>query len=160
LKKTRLFLKIEKWRFFQKRELKFILFLKDLVLFCIRTWITSLYLCLLLFGLFFLFLGQLILIDCCELDQTQHGCRIDNGQCMCAFGCKAEFRYATRKECQDALKGRSSDICSGRAPCLNHGTCIQISQMPGYKCRCEGTGYWGSRCQRCKFQKTKKTMFI
>uniref|UniRef100_A0A2M4D0G1 Putative secreted protein n=1 Tax=Anopheles darlingi TaxID=43151 RepID=A0A2M4D0G1_ANODA len=40
----------------------------------------------------------------CELDQTQHGCRIDNGQCTCAFGCKSEFRYATRKECQDALK--------------------------------------------------------
>ncbi|XP_037043890.1 protein crumbs-like [Bradysia coprophila] len=83
----------------------------------------------------------------CELDQTQHGCRIDNGQCTCSYGCRSEFRYATKRECQDALKGRTSDICS-RAPCMNNGHCIQVSQMPGYKCRCEGTGYWGSRCQR------------
>lgn len=106
----------------------------------------------------------------CELDQTQHGCRIDNGACTCAYGCRSDFRYATRKECQDALKviavrrstphqfliffpvvwtaqGRSSDIC-GRAPCLNNGRCIQISKMPNYTCQCDGTGYWGSRCQR------------
>lgn len=44
-------------------------------------------------------------------------------------------------------QGRSSDVC-GRRPCMNSGTCIQISQTPGYRCRCEGTGYWGSRCQR------------
>uniref|UniRef100_A0A182QYN4 EGF-like domain-containing protein n=1 Tax=Anopheles farauti TaxID=69004 RepID=A0A182QYN4_9DIPT len=110
----------------------------------------------------------------CELDQTQHGCRIDNGQCTCAFGCKSEFRYATKKECQDALKvrnqseayhsdaklwssltvielyyfefqGRSSDICN-RQPCMHGGACTQVSTMPQYKCRCEGTGYWGPRC--------------
>lgn len=28
-------------------------------------------------------------------------------------------------------KGRSNDVCS-RQPCLNGGSCIQISQMPGY----------------------------
>lgn len=44
-------------------------------------------------------------------------------------------------------QGRSGDVC-GRRPCMNSGTCIQISQTPGYRCRCEGTGYWGSRCQR------------
>uniref|UniRef100_A0A182N205 EGF-like domain-containing protein n=1 Tax=Anopheles dirus TaxID=7168 RepID=A0A182N205_9DIPT len=110
----------------------------------------------------------------CDLDQTQHGCRIDNGQCTCAFGCKSEFRYATRKECQDALKvryqsgatrsydrvesdravlfrfqGRSSDICN-RQPCMNGGTCTQVTTMPQYKCRCEGTGYWGNRCHRMR----------
>lgn len=42
--------------------------------------------------------------EACELDQTQHGCRIDNGACTCAYGCRSEFRYLTRKECQDALK--------------------------------------------------------
>ncbi|XP_052860177.1 protein crumbs-like isoform X2 [Anopheles cruzii] len=83
----------------------------------------------------------------CDLDQTQHGCRIDNGQCTCAFGCISEFRYATRKECQDALKGRTNDICS-RKPCMNGGSCTQVTAMPQYKCRCDGTGYWGNRCHR------------
>lgn len=40
----------------------------------------------------------------CDLDQAQNGCRIDNGACSCSYGCKSEFRYATRKECTDALK--------------------------------------------------------
>lgn len=95
----------------------------------------------------FTFAGLIYFTQACELDQTQHGCRIDNGQCTCAFGCKSEFRYATRKECQDSLKGRSNDICS-RQPCLNGGSCTQVSAMPQYKCSCEGTGYWGNRCQR------------
>lgn len=100
-------------------------------------------------GIVFIFTiaGLTYYTHACELDQTQYGCRIDNGQCTCAFGCKSEFRYATRKECQDALKGRSGDICS-RAPCLNNGSCTQVTAMPQYKCRCEGTGYWGTRCQR------------
>ncbi|CAD7083391.1 unnamed protein product [Hermetia illucens] len=83
----------------------------------------------------------------CELDQTHNGCRIENRGCTCAFGCKSDYRYATRQECEDALMGTSDDIC-GRRPCLHGGSCIQISQKPGYKCRCEGTGFWGSRCQR------------
>lgn len=45
------------------------------------------------------------------------------------------------------MKGRSGDVC-GREPCLHGGGCIQVSVTPGYKCRCEGTGYWGMRCQR------------
>lgn len=44
-------------------------------------------------------------------------------------------------------KGRSNDLCS-RGPCLHRGVCIQITQTPGYRCRCEGTGYFGNRCQR------------
>lgn len=43
-------------------------------------------------------------VSACEMDQTQYGCRIDNGQCTCAYGCRSEFRYKTKKECQDALK--------------------------------------------------------
>lgn len=113
-------------------------------------------------------------ISACDLDQAWNGCRIDNGACTCQFGCKSEFRYQTRKECFDALKvlvvfvflfsyfflisnnwnefliefqGRSSDSC-GSEPCQNKGNCIQISQSPGYRCRCEGTGFWGNRCQR------------
>lgn len=102
-----------------------------------------------IFGALFIFTvaGLAYITHACELDQTQHGCRIDNGQCTCAFGCKSEFRYATRKECQDALKGRSNDVCS-RQPCMNGGHCSQVSTVQQYKCRCEGTGYWGQRCQR------------
>uniref|UniRef100_A0A8D8NZV8 (northern house mosquito) hypothetical protein n=1 Tax=Culex pipiens TaxID=7175 RepID=A0A8D8NZV8_CULPI len=102
-----------------------------------------------IFGALFIFsiAGLAYIANACELDQTQHGCRIDNGQCTCAFGCKSEFRYATRKECQDALKGRSNDVCS-RQPCMNGGHCSQVSTVQQYKCRCEGTGYWGQRCQR------------
>lgn len=41
----------------------------------------------------------------CELEsQTQHGCKIENSQCVCGFGCISEYRYTTRRECQDALK--------------------------------------------------------
>lgn len=43
-------------------------------------------------------------VSACEMDQTQYGCRIDNGACTCAYGCRSEFRYKTKKECQDALK--------------------------------------------------------
>lgn len=42
--------------------------------------------------------------EACDLDQAQHGCRIDNGACSCAYGCKSEYRYATLRECTDALK--------------------------------------------------------
>lgn len=31
---------------------------------------------------------------------------------------------------------------------MHGGSCIQISQQPGFKCRCEGTGYFGLRCNR------------
>ncbi|CAO1320750.1 unnamed protein product [Diamesa tonsa] len=99
-------------------------------------------------GIAKVFVAFFVNVESCELlTETQNGCKIENGQCVCSFGCKSEFRYSTKRECSDALKGRSNDSCS-RTPCLNYGTCIQISQMPGYKCRCEGTGYWGNRCQR------------
>lgn len=87
-------------------------------------------------------------VSACEMDQTHYGCRIDNGLCTCAYGCRSEFRYKTKRECQDALKGRGNNVCV-TSPC-QHGSCTQISQMPGYKCRCEGTGFYGNRCQiRC-----------
>lgn len=43
-------------------------------------------------------------VNACDLDQAQHGCRIDNGACSCAYGCKSEYRYANLRECTDALK--------------------------------------------------------
>ncbi|XP_055310185.1 protein crumbs-like [Sitodiplosis mosellana] len=94
----------------------------------------------------------LLRVNACELDQTQHGCRIDNGACSCSYGCKSEFRYANLKECNDALKGRSNNVCV-REPCQHGGVCIQISQSPGYRCSCVGTGYHGGRChQKCPSQ--------
>lgn len=44
------------------------------------------------------------LVNACDLDQTQSGCRIDNGACSCSYGCKSEYRYKSLKECMDALK--------------------------------------------------------
>ncbi|KAI4470672.1 egf-like domain [Holotrichia oblita] len=43
--------------------------------------------------------------------------------------------------------GKRSDSCHP-SPCQHGGSCIQISQPPGFRCRCEGTGYFGARCNR------------
>lgn len=48
------------------------------------------------------------------------------------------------------FSGRKRDICKTNNPCMHSGTCIQISPQPGFKCRCEGTGYFGLRCNRRK----------
>ena len=47
---------------------------------------------------------------CDVLTEAHHGCKIDNSQCICSFGCKSEFRYKTKKECTDALKVRIERI--------------------------------------------------
>ncbi|XP_011877077.1 PREDICTED: zinc metalloproteinase nas-37-like isoform X2 [Vollenhovia emeryi] len=83
----------------------------------------------------------------CELDQMRYGCRIYNAQCSCGYGCKAEYRYDNNDDCKLALKGRRSDICSRSKPCMNEGSCSQISSEPGFKCRCEGTGFYGTYCE-------------
>jgi hypothetical protein len=41
---------------------------------------------------------------CDALTEAHNGCKIENSQCLCGFGCKSEFRYKTKKECTDALK--------------------------------------------------------
>lgn len=84
----------------------------------------------------------------CDIDQTKHGCLIKNLTCTCGAGCISDYRYDTIQECQSALKGKKRDICKTHNPCMRNGTCIQISQHPGYRCRCEGTGYFGARCSR------------
>lgn len=44
-------------------------------------------------------------INACDvLSEAHNGCKIENSQCICSFGCKSEFRYRTKKECTDALK--------------------------------------------------------
>ncbi|KAJ9598360.1 hypothetical protein L9F63_010956, partial [Diploptera punctata] len=82
----------------------------------------------------------------CDQDQTRQGCRIQNGICLCGIGCYSEYRYTTKEECRKALRGSRRDVCQ-RNPCQNRGACIQTSFEPGYRCRCEGTGYYGNRCQ-------------
>ncbi|KAL2747740.1 multiple epidermal growth factor-like domains protein 6 [Vespula maculifrons] len=78
----------------------------------------------------------------------RYGCRIYNAQCSCGYGCKAEYRYDTNEDCKLALRGRLNDICYRSNPCLHGGSCSQISPNPGFKCRCEGTGYYGTRCEK------------
>ncbi|XP_066994954.1 protein crumbs homolog 2 [Anabrus simplex] len=101
-------------------------------------------------NIFFL-LVVIVLVVCpttweCEVSQTRHGCRIQSGQCLCGVGCYSEYRYTTKDECWKALKGRRYDVCQ-ESPCLHGGTCSQTSFEPGYRCRCEGSGYYGDRCQ-------------
>ncbi|XP_060521191.1 protein crumbs-like [Cylas formicarius] len=93
------------------------------------------------------FLGVKFCISC-ENGQTKQGCLIRNLVCSCGIGCVSDYRYDTIHECQNALRGKKKDICKLNNPCQHGGTCIQISQQPGYKCRCEGTGYFGMRCNR------------
>ncbi|KAK0180797.1 hypothetical protein PV327_003142 [Microctonus hyperodae] len=87
-------------------------------------------------------------MDACEMDQTQSGCRIFNAECSCGYGCKSEYRYLSMNDCKLALKGRRSNKCNEPNPCKHHGICLQISQSPGFKCRCEGTRYYGPSCER------------
>ncbi|XP_066151145.1 protein cueball-like [Euwallacea fornicatus] len=84
----------------------------------------------------------------CETGQAKQGCLIRNSACSCGYGCISDYRYDNIQECQAALKGKKKDICKTNNPCMHGGTCIQISQQPGYKCRCEGTGFFGMRCNR------------
>ena len=88
------------------------------------------------------------LSQACDLDQMQYGCRIYNAQCRCGYGCSAEYRYNNNEDCKEALRGRRGDICYRSKPCMNGGSCLQISSEPGFKCRCEGTGYYGSHCDK------------
>lgn len=47
---------------------------------------------------------HLVARSCDVLSEAHHGCKIENSQCICSFGCKSEFRYTTKRECTDALK--------------------------------------------------------
>lgn len=97
----------------------------------------------------------LVLIACtveysteCEIKQ---GCLIRNLVCSCGLGCASDYRYDSMQECQASLRGKKNDLCKTNNPCLHDGTCIQISQSPGFKCRCEGTGFYGMTCNKGQF---------
>ncbi|KAL7291163.1 multiple epidermal growth factor-like domains protein 6 [Trichogramma pretiosum] len=87
-------------------------------------------------------------IEACEVEKMGNGCRITSGQCACGYGCKSEYRYATLEECKLALNGRRRNACHSQTRCLHGGTCLQITANPEYKCLCEGTGYFGYRCEK------------
>lgn len=48
--------------------------------------------------------------------------------------------------------GQRRNQC-GETPCMHGGACSQTTMDPGYKCRCEGTGYYGPRCQHGEYLK-------
>ncbi|XP_068632884.1 cubilin-like [Battus philenor] len=85
-------------------------------------------------------------VESCEPNQTQNGCKIYGTTCTCGFGCKTEYIYRTRRACLSALRERNSNVCY-RQPCVR-GICIQTAQDPGFACKCEGTGYYGQRCEK------------
>ncbi|XP_022919859.1 neurogenic locus notch homolog protein 3-like [Onthophagus taurus] len=84
----------------------------------------------------------------CDTSQKRLGCRIQGKRCTCdEFSCTSEYRYSSFEECDSALRGKRADICHPN-PCMHGGSCIQVAQQPGFKCRCEGTGFYGERCNR------------
>ncbi|XP_019870525.1 protein crumbs [Aethina tumida] len=95
----------------------------------------------------FILIGLLV-CEACEVGQARMGCIIRNQVCACGLGCQSEYVYNSMQECQDSLRGKKKDICTINNPCLHGGVCTQTTQRPGYKCRCEGTGYFGVRCSR------------
>lgn len=44
--------------------------------------------------------------DGCDLDQVVRGCKIQQRQCICGIGCRSEYRYRSREECRNNLKGK------------------------------------------------------
>ncbi|XP_034255933.1 neurogenic locus notch homolog protein 4-like [Thrips palmi] len=82
----------------------------------------------------------------CDVGQHQAGCRIHVGMCVCGIGCRNEYQYSDKEECMKALKGQRLNQC-GETPCKHGGACSQTTMDPGFKCRCEGTGFYGPRCQ-------------
>ncbi|CAK1554749.1 unnamed protein product [Leptosia nina] len=94
----------------------------------------------------------------CEPNQTQNGCKIYGTSCTCGYGCKTEYIYKTRRACLNALRERSSNVCV-RMPCLR-GICIQTTQDPGFTCKCEGTGFYGQRCEKaCPTDQSRGLVF-
>ncbi|XP_023949054.2 cubilin [Bicyclus anynana] len=87
-----------------------------------------------------------VIVQACEPNQTQHGCKIYGNACSCGYGCKTDFIYKSRRICLNALRERSANVCS-RTPCLR-GICSQTTQDPGFTCKCEGSGYYGQRCEK------------
>ncbi len=50
--------------------------------------------------------------NCCTDSELAHGCRVEKSditaslECLCGVGCKKEFPYKSRTECEAALKSR------------------------------------------------------
>jgi hypothetical protein len=85
----------------------------------------------------------------CPTDRLRQGCRLQDGYCLCGFGCDSDYRYHNRNECITALRGEGRDACS-RNPCRNGGHCTQKTEKPWFTCHCAGTGYHGVKCEtRC-----------
>ena len=89
-------------------------------------------------------------------------------ECVCGMGCRRDFPFQSRNECEIQLNGeseglstkinlscfsiagsRGADVCS-TAPCSHGGQCIQL-KYGGYRCDCTGTGYHGQYCSKSKY---------
>ncbi|KAK8396284.1 hypothetical protein O3P69_005375 [Scylla paramamosain] len=102
--------------------------------------------------LFILLVGVLLpplmsVVGACEPEQLVQGCRLEEGACVCGLGCDTVFRFATREQCQAALKEKEKDPCEDN-PCRNGGVCSQTLREPGYQCLCVNTGYYGRACHK------------
>ncbi|XP_026331842.1 cubilin-like [Hyposmocoma kahamanoa] len=96
--------------------------------------------------------------EACEPGELQNGCKIYGTSCTCGYGCKTEYIYRSRRECLNVLTEKNSNICS-RRPCIR-GICLQTMQDPGFTCKCEGTGYYGMRCEKaCPTVPTRGLVF-
>ncbi|XP_041987298.1 hyaluronan-binding protein 2-like [Aricia agestis] len=87
-----------------------------------------------------------VVAPACSPQEMTTGCKIAGNVCSCGYGCSSEFIFRTRRACLDNMKERSSNICNS-LPCMR-GNCLQTQQDPGYLCKCEGTGYYGQRCEK------------
>ncbi|XP_038056367.1 contactin-associated protein-like 2 [Patiria miniata] len=101
----------------------------------------SLRICLLVFSCFVL-VATVVSSDCVK--QEFSGCNRVGKQCVCSTetACDNPFSYRDVRRCRRALFG---DTCR-KNNCENNGQCVQ-TKHDVYLCKCEGTGYYGHRCE-------------
>lgn len=67
-------------------------------------------------------------VGACEPEQLVQGCRLEEGACVCGLGCDTVFRFATREQCQAALKvsaGRTGNV-GGQVRWENRGQRVEL----------------------------------
>merc|ERR1712106_330054 len=99
----------------------------------------------------FILLVISVFVRSCPVDQQRNGCKIvantsGSLSCVCGMGCRRDFTFRSRHQCQVVLIGSFyPDPCQPN-PCLNSGLCFQLGSG-GLMCQCTGTMWYGDRCQ-------------